>query len=112
MGYGSLIAGLLLASTTAATGEAFLLVPCAIILGSAYGMLLIAGLAISEDLAAPKDLATVTAVFYCLTYIGFAFPFIVAALSEYALPQWTLLGAATLALLTWLVSSTPNHRLR
>lgn len=110
MGNGSLIAGLLLASTTAATGQAFLLIPCALILGSAYGMLLIAGLAMSEELAAPKDLATVTAVFYCLTYIGFAFPFIIAALSEYALPQWTLLGAATLALLTWLVSSTSQHR--
>ncbi|WP_019484249.1 MFS transporter [Arthrobacter sp. TB 23] len=105
VGYGSLIAGLLLASVTAATREPFLLIPCAIMLGSAYGMLLIGGLAISEELAAPKDLATVTAVFFCLTYVGFAFPFIVAALSERTLPQWTLLGAATLALLAWLGSS-------
>ena len=106
MGYGTLTAGLLLASITAATREPILLIPCAVILGSAYGMLLIAGLAMSEELAAPKDLATVTAVFYCLTYIGFAFPFIVAALTEVALPQWTLLGAAALALLTWLGSTT------
>lgn len=101
VGIGSLIAGLLLASLTAWTGQPFLLIICALILGSAYGMLLIAGLTMVECFAAPDDLATVTAVFYCLTYVGFSLPWIVTQLAVLASPGWILAGAATIALLTW-----------
>lgn len=101
VGIGCLIAGLLLASLTAWTRQPFLLIICALILGSAYGMLLTAGLTMVECLAAPDDLATVTAVFYCLTYVGFSLPWTVSQLAVLASPGWILAGAATTALLTW-----------
>nr|CAJ20004.1 putative MFS permease [Streptantibioticus cattleyicolor] len=72
-------AGLLLAAVTAATAEPTLLIPAAVVLGAAYGLLLVAGLGRVQALAPPEDLAGVTAVFYCLIYLGFAAPYVVAA---------------------------------
>ncbi|HKN97655.1 MAG TPA: MFS transporter, partial [Pseudonocardiaceae bacterium] len=74
-----------------------LLVPTAIVLGGCYGMLLVAGLSTVERLAAPEDLASVTAVFYCLTYVGFAAPYVVTAIAPVVPPPVTLLIAAAFA---------------
>ncbi|MFI9081476.1 MFS transporter [Streptomyces sioyaensis] len=93
-------AGMTLAAATTGTGNVLVLVPTAILLGGAYGMLMIAGLAQAEALADAEDLATVSGVFYCLAYLGFAAPLCVAVLRPFISPTELLCIAAVVALLT------------
>ncbi len=95
-----LAAGLGLAAVTVSAGAVWLLVPCAIVLGCAYGLSLVAGLAEVQRLAGDEGLARLTAVFYAFTYIGFAAPYLLALgahVTGYAL---LLAFAAALALAT------------
>ncbi|HUQ59333.1 MFS transporter [Lentzea sp.] len=97
------IAGMLLAALTAGTGSLVLLVTAAVVLGSAYGILLVSGLRLVEALAPPQHAATAIAVFYSLAYAGFAFPVLVQALSGLWNPVAVLVagsGLATAALAT------------
>lgn len=71
-------AGLALGAVTAATDRLWLLFPCAVVLGAAYGLCLVAGLVQVQRLAPAGDLARLTAVFYVLTYVGFAVPYLLA----------------------------------
>jgi predicted MFS family arabinose efflux permease len=80
LGLGLAAAGFLLAALTIRLGTPIMLVPTAIVFGAGYGMLLVAGLGQVEALAAPGELASVTAVFYCLAYAGFVMPYAVTAL--------------------------------
>ncbi|MCR3750301.1 MFS transporter [Lentzea californiensis] len=101
------IAGMLLAALTAGTGSLVLLVTAAIVLGSAYGMLLVSGLRLVESLAPPQHAATAIAVFYSLAYAGFAFPVLVQALSGLWNPVAVLVagsGLAVAALATTLIA--------
>ncbi|MCF8569125.1 MFS transporter [Gordonia sp. HY002] len=54
----------------------------AAVLGCGYGMALISGLLEVQRIARPDELAGLTAVFYGLTYLGFASPAIIAAVME------------------------------
>ncbi|MEU0133623.1 MFS transporter [Streptomyces sp. NPDC006296] len=76
------IAGMLLAALTAGTGSPAVLGAAAVVLGSAYGILLVSGLRLVETLAPAQHAATAIAVFYSLAYAGFAFPVLVQALSS------------------------------
>lgn len=67
---GGLLIGLLLATS----GVEWLVLPVAILLGTAYGLILVGGLTTVEALAHSDDLGTLNAVFYSLTYVGFAAP--------------------------------------
>jgi hypothetical protein len=93
-------AGLLLAAATVRLGSIWLLVPCSIVLGSAYGLCLTAGLVEVQRLAAPALLARATAVYYVLTYVGFAAPFVSTLAAPTAGYAGVLVGAAVLALAT------------
>jgi len=73
-----LAGGLALAALTAEVRQNWLLFPCAIVLGSAYGLLLVAGLLEVQRLAPPRALAGLTATFYVFTYLGFAAPYLLA----------------------------------
>ncbi|MFD4368854.1 MFS transporter [Rhodococcus sp. NPDC058521] len=53
-----------------------------VVLGCGYGMALVSGLQEIQRIAGPDDLAGLTAVFYSLTYLGFAAPAVMAVLSE------------------------------
>ena len=99
MGIALAAAGFLLAALTVHVGALVLLVPSAIVLGACYGMLLVAGLTAVEELAAPDDLAAVTAVFYCLTYVGFATPYVVTAVGHHVSPSVVFVVAAVVAVL-------------
>lgn len=88
-----LTAGLALASLTAQTGNVWLLVPCSIVLGCAYGLCLVAGLVEVQRLAHPRALAGLTAIFYALTYVGFAVPYLLAVATRLA--GYALLLAVT-----------------
>lgn len=54
----------------------------AAMLGAGYGMALLAGLQEIQRIAGPDDLAGLTAVFYSLSYLGFAMPAALAFLSQ------------------------------
>ena len=70
------VAGFAVATLAAVLDTGWLVPVAAIGLGAAYGLILVGGLTIVEQVARPADLATVTAVFYSLTYIGFAAPYV------------------------------------
>lgn len=95
-----LAAGLALGADTAARDRLWLLFPCAVVLGAAYGLCLVAGLVQVQRLAPTDGLARLTAVFYVLTYVGFAVPYVLA-LGTHLVGYPTLLAVtAGLVLLT------------
>lgn len=111
MGIGGGVAGFLVATLAATTGWGSLTVLAAVGLGTAYGWILVAGLATVEEVAEPRDLASVTAVFYSLTYLGFAAPYLGTLLLSW-LPgtQAMLLPAGLLAATAPLVLSSARDR--
>ncbi|MGI8428239.1 MAG: MFS transporter [Solirubrobacteraceae bacterium] len=104
-------AALVLAAITAETGAIWMLVPCAILLGSAYGLCLVAGLVEVGRLADQNELAGLTAAYYALTYLGFAAPSLFALAAHLAGYPTLLSIAAALALATALTISRSSGRL-
>lgn len=72
-------------------------------LGAGYGLGLISGLLETQRIAGPDDLAGLTAVFYALTYVGFALPLLLAWLHPVASYPVMLCAVAGLALVSALV---------
>ncbi len=95
-----LAGGLALAAVTAQTQQDWLLVPCAVVLGCAYGLCLVAGLIEVQRIADEHALARLTAAYYALTYLGFATPYLLALAAHLASYTLLLLIAAALALAT------------
>src|SRR5580698_1488704 len=93
-----LAAGLVLGAVTAQAGEVWLLVPSAIVLGCAYGMCLVAGLVEVQRLAGSNGTAGLTAIYYALTYLGFAAPYLIVLGTHLASYTVLLAVAALLAL--------------
>jgi hypothetical protein len=93
-----LAAGLGLGALTAYYQSTLLLVPCSIMLGSAYGLCLVAGLVEIQRLADERSLAGLTAAFYTLTYLGFAAPYLLALGARITSYTLLLAAAAVLAL--------------
>ncbi|AZZ51609.1 MFS transporter [Rathayibacter festucae] len=103
-GRGALVGGALTAL------GALLLIPAAVgqqlwpvlvaapVFGCGYGLAMVSGLTASQALVETRDLASVTAVYYSVTYAGFLVPAILAALAV-ALPMPLLLAATALAIL-------------
>jgi hypothetical protein len=92
--------GLLLAAVTARADAIWLLVPSAAVLGSAYGLCLVAGLSEIQRIADGDSLASLTAVFYTLTYTGFATPYLLSQARSLATYPTLLVAMAALALAT------------
>jgi hypothetical protein len=82
VGLGVVCAGMLLSAGAAQAGQIWLLVPCGLVLGSGYGLILVAGLLEVQRLAQDGGLAGLTAAFYVLTYLGFAAPYLLALASH------------------------------
>ncbi len=93
LGLAVMVAGLALSAFTAHEQHTWLLVPSSIVLGMGYGLCLVAGLVEVQRLAHPEALAGLTAIYYVLTYIGFAAPYVLALAAH-------LTGYATLLLIT------------
>jgi MFS family permease len=108
LGLGLGVAGLALATVAVTTAGAVLLVIVTLLLGCAYGLCLTAGLRMVETLSAPGERGALTGIYYALTYVGFAAPYLLAAVASWT--EWTVaLGAAAiLAALTaaWLLVRT------
>jgi hypothetical protein len=93
------VVGFLCAALSVGLGAVILLVPTAIVLGTGYGMLLVGGLSRVEALATAEELAGVTAVFYCLAYVGFAAPYLFTAVSMVVPAAVVFVGAAVVVML-------------
>jgi MFS family permease len=103
-----LAAGLVLGAITAQRREVWLLAPSAIVLGCAYGMCLVAGLVEVQRLAARGGAGGLIAIYYALTYLGFAAPYLIVLASHLASYAILLTVAAALALGTAvLISRAP-----
>ncbi|WP_336819469.1 MFS transporter [Gordonia sp. MMO-8] len=76
------VVGLALAAAAYTTLSIPLALVAAAVLGCGYGMALIAGLLEVQRIARPSELAGLTAVFYSLTYLGFASPAAMAAVTS------------------------------
>ncbi|MCD2144947.1 MFS transporter [Gordonia paraffinivorans] len=81
----TLVAGMAVAAAAAHVMTVWLALVAATLLGCGYGMALIAGLLEVQRIAGPDDLAGLTAVFYSVTYLGFAVPALLAWISQ----TWT-----------------------
>jgi hypothetical protein len=100
VGLAVMVLGMALAAVTAYEQQIWLLIPTAIVLGCAFGLCLVAGLVEVQRLADPRTLAGLTAIYYALTYVGFAAPFVLT-LAAHALSYTALLAiCAGLALAT------------
>ena len=99
-----LAGGLALAALAADVREAWMLVPCAIVFGSAYGLCLVAGLLEVGRLAPEGALAGLTATYYTFTYLGFAAPYVLAEAANAISYAPLLLVTAALAMMTAVVA--------
>lgn len=98
VGIAAAVLGLLIGAATVLTHSPVLLAAAAISLGAAYGLLLVSGLAVVEELAPPGALAALTGVFYSVTYVGFAFPLLDSLLAPLVTgPGFFLIAAAVAA---------------
>jgi hypothetical protein len=93
----AVIAGLLVAALAAGFTNWPLVLLAAALLGSGYGLCLVSGLLEVQRIAAPGELAGLTAIFYALTYLGFAAPIALSALHGLASYSVLLLVTAALA---------------
>ncbi|QBJ97026.1 MFS transporter [Rhodococcus sp. ABRD24] len=76
-----LVAGMVLAAVASSALTVPLAMIAAMMLGCGYGMALVSGLQEIQRIAGPDDLAGLTAVFYSLSYLGFAVPAVMAAIA-------------------------------
>ncbi|MDN6813029.1 MAG: MFS transporter, partial [Corynebacterium variabile] len=87
LGLATATVGMLLAiAVTAAApgaGAAWLMVPTAMVLGTAYGIMMVSGLREVQRIAPRDELGALTGVFYSLTYIGFFAPFVISLIAPH-----------------------------
>ena len=93
------LAGLLLAALASAVSRWPPALAADLLFGAGYGLCLVSGLLEVQALAAPGELASLTAIFYALTYVGFAAPLVVAELQHVLRAPLVLLAGAGLAAL-------------
>lgn len=104
--------GMVLAAVAAHVLTIWLSLIAATVLGCGYGMAMIAGLLEVQRIAGPRDLAGLTAVFYGVTYLGFAMPALLAWIAE-TLPSVTyteMFVAGLIAALVCLAVAVGAHR--
>ncbi|WP_068278710.1 MFS transporter [Aldersonia kunmingensis] len=82
VGAGLAALGYVLAALCGAEPPVWALLPCCVVLGSAYGLCLRTGLLDIEQLTPPSHRGALTGVFYVGTYLGFAVPLTLVALES------------------------------
>jgi MFS family permease len=104
-------AGAALGALAARLGSWTLVVLAAALLGSGYGLVIVSGLLEVQRLASGADLASLTAVFYALAYLGIAAPIVFAQFEHVTSAPILLLAIAALAALTLaeIMRSSPRH---
>ena len=92
-----LCVGLALSAWTAAVRSPWLALVTALVLGIAYGILLVAGLLELQRIGRDGEMAALTGAFYALAYVGFLLPAVLAALSVAFSYVTLLLGVTVIA---------------
>ncbi|SIR62711.1 MFS transporter [Williamsia sterculiae] len=107
-----LVGGMVLAAVCAQVLDPWLTLATGAVLGAGYGIALVAGLTEVQRIATSDDLAGLNAVFYSVTYLGFAVPATMAvlhgAVGAFSYPAMFGVGAAAAA--GCLVLVTTNSR--
>ena len=98
VGLGLLTVGIVLLALAAGRASPTLATVAAALLGGAYGICIVAGLVEIQAMADPRSLAGLTGIYYSLTYLGFALPVLLAALSQLIAYSWLLAGLAVICL--------------
>ncbi|ATY11391.1 MFS transporter [Amycolatopsis sp. AA4] len=79
-----LCVGLVLSVFAAARESPWIALGAAVVLGAAYGIVVVSGLLELQRLARPDEIAELTGVYYALAYVGFLLPSLLAALNGVA----------------------------
>ena len=103
VGLAASVLGMLVGAAAAEQASPVLAAVAAVPFGASYGFCLVSGLLETHRLADPAELAALTAVFYALTYVGFAGPLVYAEVNAVATYPEILLTGAGLALVTLVV---------
>jgi MFS family permease len=93
-------AGLLTGALAATIDAPALLIPAAPLLGAGYGICMTSGLRLLEAVAPPETRGGLTGVYYVLTYLGFAAPWLLALAVRFVPPAFVLGWAGVHAALT------------
>jgi MFS family permease len=109
-GLTAVVLGMCCAAGAAALTAPWLVVVAAVVLGSGYGCCLVSGLLQTQRIAPAGELAGLTAVYYALTYVGFAAPVVLALLAHLVPYPALLLGMAGLAAATLAVALTGSRQ--
>ncbi len=112
LGLATVVIGLSLASLAAHQSGPITGLIAAMVLGLGYGTVLVTGLTRVQMIAPPRDLAGLTGIFYALTYVGFLFPTVIAALLPVMEYSTTLLVFAGLALISMIIAFGRIRRVR
>lgn len=75
------VGGMLAAILVVTTRSPWAVIIAAVLLGAAYGILMVSGLHQVRLISPPEDLGAVNGVFYSLTYAGFFAPFVVSLIT-------------------------------
>jgi MFS family permease len=97
---GVVAVGIGVAALAADRDSRVLVVVAVLVLGAGYGLCQVCGLQEITRLAPPGALAGLTAIYQAVSYLGFALPFILAALARYFSPATLLIAVAGLAIAT------------
>jgi hypothetical protein len=89
--------GVMLGALAVATQTSALLLAVAPILGAGYGVTMTAGLQAVQRLARPDARGGITGLYYVLTYVGFAAPYLLALATRATAPSVALAITAGLA---------------
>jgi MFS family permease len=105
LGLGLGAIGIVLGAAAVTQRAPLLVYAVALLVGAGYGLVMTTGLRHVSEHAPPATRGTVVGVYYVLTYIGFALPFLHAVMAERLGDVFTLHIAAGLALFCLVLSS-------
>lgn len=106
---GTAVIGMGAAVVVVTTHAVWFLVPTAMILGTAYGIMMVSGLREVQRIAAPEELGSLTAVFYALTYLGFFMPFVIALVAPLVGYVTVFLVGAVVCVVSMVVTARHSH---
>jgi predicted MFS family arabinose efflux permease len=109
LGLGLTFVGVVLCAIEASVLSPALAVVIALVMGVGYGISIVSGLLEVQRMAGPDDLAGMTGIYCCLTYVGFTLPVILASLAGVASYE-ALLGVVALVCLACTVAAGWNLR--
>lgn len=110
IGMSCAVLGMCAAVQTVSTHSLLWTVASCTLLGLTYGVIVFTGLSFVQAMAEPRELATMTGVFYCLTYVGMLFPAALTKLGNFFTFQQMLGCGVVVAVVTLVVCGSWAQR--